>query len=184
MSDQNWLSARGSYRAWVVAFPVLLWLVLLWVSGPPVRADGGATRTDPDSGISLTLPSGWEFQDVVDGPGEIFSFQRTDDHCTHGFVTYWEADKNKKLQTAREHAEDFLEWNRQNSTGRFSPVTDTSLAGLPAAAFTEIGVASKLTFVVAVTGEKYLELEFFVPKQPGASHQAELEQIQNSIKVP
>lgn len=185
MPDQGWLPTRGFCRFPLAVFSAMLWLAaVLCFSGPPVRADGGATRTDPDSGISLTLPSGWEFQEDLDGPGEIFKFQRADDHCTHGFVTCWAADEHKKLQTAREHAEELEEWSRQHFNDRFSPVTDTSLAGLPAAAFTETGVVSKFTTVIAVTGGKYLELEFFVSKDQGASHQAEFDLIRNSIRVP
>lgn len=175
--------ARGSLQALVAVLPAsLLLLAVLCFSGLPARAEGGETRTDPKTGISMTLPSGWVFNE--NKSDHVFYVQRGDNPDICGFMDCLPPLEAPRTQTAREHAESMLASMKLFFPNyQYSGVTDTTMAGLPAAGFTQTDSTQTMFEVVAIAGGRRLELNFGAPNDQLASVRGEFDRIQSSVTI-
>lgn len=160
-----------------VLVTALVLTVVLAGWAPRAAAESG-TKTDPTTGLSVTIPATWEF--TANTRDRIFDVHRGDNKAIEGVINYLPLDAP---QTAREHAEELLGVEkRYGPDSHYSEVSDTTLAGLSAATFTETGSTRTLIEIVAVKDGKVLELALWAPNDLLASVQGEFDSIKNSVR--
>lgn len=180
MFDPNPAPAGFPRTLAAAALAGLLLVSILFAVVPPARADGGQTRTDAKTGIGVTLPAGWEF--APDDPDHTFSLQRSDNHNICGYLSFFAPEKS---ETSREHTQGLLETMKKfTPEATFSEVTDTTLAGLPAATFTQADTKETMVEVVLMTQDKEVELTLWAPNELMDSMRGEFDQIRSSVTLP
>lgn len=182
MLKLNLISDRGFRVKGAAVLAAWLLAAALLACMPPARADGGQTRTDAKTGLSVTLPAGWVFGS--ESPDHTFAIERADNKDISGYLTYYTPPD--KPETSREHALGLVETVKEfdTKTSTFSEVSDTSMAGLPAAIFTQVDAKETMVEVVMVTSEKEVELTLWAPNDKLGLVLGEFDSIKNSVKIP
>lgn len=137
------------------------------------------TLTDSETGLSVTLPSGWEFDEPMI---ELFYFVNQRDRRINGGVGF-DTPRKDGGKTARSHAEKRIAEMKEFEE-RGNPISDiqsTTLAGLEAVSFTVTRHETKTLYIFALKEKQILLLLFAAPSDQFAAATGDFEFIRRSI---
>lgn len=136
------------------------------------------TLTDPETGLSVALPLGWEFDEPV---VELFYFVNQRDPRINGGVGFDATGKNGE-RTARNHAEKRIAEMKEYEPGSLiSEIKNTRLAGLEAVSFIATMQEKKMLYIFARKEDQILQLLLIAPPDQFEAALGDFEIIRENI---
>lgn len=165
-------------------------LLVFALAGQAAAQDESGTRTDTKSGVSVTLPSTWEFGSTGFVRDLIFNLLRKGSwametgYTIKGEIYYYYLETP---ETARAYAENQLaSWKATNPDYQYSEVFETNLGDYPstypAFAFTDRNSTRQAIYIFSVKGNKGLRVHLFAPIDKWNSVNDEFWSIRKSVR--